>query len=65
VTMWRYPGPSYPSCSFLAELTDVEVDTRVWRILALRVNQHFGSGPVPLKDGVVSPWVSPLGLISS
>jgi hypothetical protein len=63
VTMWSYPGPSCPNHSFSAELVDEEVDTRVQRILVLRVNQH--SSPVPLWDGVVSPLVSPLGLISA
>jgi hypothetical protein len=38
VTMWRYSGPSYPDRTFSAKLADVEVDTRVQRILALRVN---------------------------
>jgi hypothetical protein len=60
--MWKYSGPSCPDRSFSAELADVEVDTWVQRILALGVNQHSNSGPVPLRDGVVSPWVSPLGL---
>jgi hypothetical protein len=36
--MWRYLGPSCPYHPFLAELADVKVDTRVRRILALRVN---------------------------
>jgi hypothetical protein len=63
--MWRYSGPSYPDRTFSAKLANVEVDTRVQRILALRVNRHSGSDPDPLRDGVVSPWVSPLGLVSA
>jgi hypothetical protein len=55
VRMWRYLGPNNPDRSFTTELADVEVDTRVRRILALRVNRHSGSGPVHLRDGVVSP----------
>jgi hypothetical protein len=65
VTMWRYSGPSCPDRSFSAELADAEVDTRVRRILALGVNRHSVSDPVPLRDGVVSPWVRSLGLISA
>jgi hypothetical protein len=61
--MWRYLGPNYPNLSFSAELTDVEVDTQVRSILALRVNQHSGFSPVPLRDGVTIPWVSLLGLM--
>jgi hypothetical protein len=61
--MWRYLGPSYPDRSFSAELTNAEVDTWVQRILALGVNRHSGSSLVPLRDRVISPWVSPLGLI--
>jgi hypothetical protein len=53
--MWRYTGPSYPDHSFSTELADVEVDTRVRRILALGVNQHSSSGPVHLRHEVVSP----------
>jgi hypothetical protein len=61
--MWRYPGPSCSDRSFLAELTDAEVDSWVRRILGLGVNRHSGYGPVPLRDEVVSPWVSLLRLI--
>jgi hypothetical protein len=56
--MWRYPGPSCPNRSFSAELIDAEVDTQVRKILALGVNRHSGSSLIPLRDGVVSPWVS-------
>jgi hypothetical protein len=56
--MWRYPGPSCPNCSFSAELIDAEFDTQVRKILALGVNRHSGSSLIPLRDGVVSPWVS-------
>jgi hypothetical protein len=56
--MWRYPGPSCPNRSFSAELIDAEFDTQVRKILALGVNRHSGSSLIPLRDGVVSPWVS-------
>jgi hypothetical protein len=65
VTMWRYPGHSCHHCSFPIELVNAEVDTRVWRILALKVNWYSGSGPFPLRDGVVIPWVSLLEFISA
>jgi hypothetical protein len=57
--MWRYAGPSCP------DFADAEVDTWVQRILALGVNLHSRFGPIPLRDGVASPWVSPLGPISA
>jgi hypothetical protein len=63
--MCKYPGPSCPDHPFLAELVDVEVDTQVRRILALRVNRHSDSGPVPLRNGVASPRVSPLRIVSA
>jgi hypothetical protein len=33
--MWMYPGPSCPDRSFSTELDDAEIDTQIWRILAL------------------------------
>jgi hypothetical protein len=48
-----------PNRSFLAELMNAEVDTQVRKILALGVNRHSGFGPVPLRDGVINPRVSP------
>jgi hypothetical protein len=63
VTMWRYPGPSCSDHSFSAELDDKEIDTQVRMILALRVHQSSGPFPIPLVEGVISPWVSPLKLI--
>jgi hypothetical protein len=63
--MWRYPGLSCPNHFFSIELADADVDTRVRMILALRVNRHSSSGPVPMRDGVSSPWLSSLGLVSA
>jgi hypothetical protein len=60
VTMWRYPGPSCPDHFFLAKLADVEIDTRVRRVIALEVHQSSNPYLIPLREGVVSPWVSPL-----
>jgi hypothetical protein len=63
--MWWYLGTSCSDRLFSAELVDVEVDTWVRRILALRVIRRSGSSPVPLRDEVASPWVCPLGLVST
>jgi hypothetical protein len=60
--MWRYLGPGCPDRSFQAELGDARVDTNVLRILALGVNRCTGLGPVSLREGVISPWVSLLEL---
>jgi hypothetical protein len=51
--MWSYLGPSCPDNSFSAELKGEEVNSWVWRILALGAHRHSGSGPIPLRDGVV------------
>jgi hypothetical protein len=61
--MWMYLGPSYPDHSFFAELGNAEIDIQVRRILVHRVHQNSGSSPIPLREGVISPWVSPLKLI--
>jgi hypothetical protein len=41
---------------------DAEVNARVQRTLALRVNRRSGPGPVSIREVVASPWVSPLQL---
>jgi hypothetical protein len=63
--MWRYPVPSCPDRTFSVELVGVDVDSQVQRILALRVHRHSGSAPIPLRDGVVTPWVILLGPIAA
>jgi hypothetical protein len=60
--MWRYPGPGCPDHSFQAKLGDAEVDTHVRGICALGVDRRTGPNSVSLREGVVSPWVSPLEL---
>jgi hypothetical protein len=57
--MWMYPGPSFPDRSFSTKLDNADIDIRVQRILALRA--HWNSGPnlIPLREGVIIPWVSP------
>jgi hypothetical protein len=57
-----YPGPSCPDRPFSAELDDMEIDPRIWGVLAHGANKKFGIGTVPLSKGVVNPWVSLLEL---
>jgi hypothetical protein len=46
-----YPGPNCPVHPFSVELGDTEL-----------ADLKFGSGLIPLREGVKSPWVSPLDL---
>jgi hypothetical protein len=63
MTMWMYPGPSCPSHPFSVELGDTENNTQIRGVLAHGADLNFGSSPVPLREGVESPWVSLLKLI--
>jgi hypothetical protein len=60
--MWMYLGPSCPNRPFSEELGDTEINTQIRGVLAHGANLNFGSGPVPLREGVESPWVSLLKL---
>jgi hypothetical protein len=67
MTMGMYPEPSCPDRLFSMELDDTEINTRIWgggegRVLAHGADLNIGSDPVPLREGVKSPWVSPLEL---
>jgi hypothetical protein len=62
MTMWMYPGPSCPNRPFNVELYVTEISTQIQGVLAHRANQIFCSGPVPLREGVNSPWVGLLEL---
>jgi hypothetical protein len=64
MTMWMHMGPGCPDLPFSTELGDSEINTRVREILAHGVDQNFGSGSVPPREGVESPWVSLLKLNS-
>jgi hypothetical protein len=55
--MWMYLGPSCPNCSFSIELDDAEIDAQIRGILV------HGPSAFPLRERVVSPWVSLLKLI--
>jgi hypothetical protein len=58
-------GPSCSNHSFSAEFGDAEIDIWIWRILALGAHQNSGPSPIPLREGVISPWVSPFELAST
>jgi hypothetical protein len=62
VTMWMNLGPSCLDHPFSAELGDTEINTRIQGVLAHWANLNLSSGPVTLREGVDSPWVSLLGL---
>jgi hypothetical protein len=63
--MWLYPGPNCPYRSFSAELDNAEIDIWIRRILALGAHRNSGSSPIPLREGVVMPWVGLLELASA
>jgi hypothetical protein len=46
----------------LPVLGDMEIKTCIQGVLAHGVHQNFGSSPVPLREGVNTPWVSLLEL---
>jgi hypothetical protein len=60
--MWVYQGPSCPDRPFSAELDGTEVNTQIRGVLAHGADLNSGSSPVPIRDGVNSPWVSLLDL---
>jgi hypothetical protein len=62
VTMWMNLGPSCLDHPFSAELGDTEINTRIQGVLSHWANLNLSSGPVTLREGVDSPWVSLLGL---
>jgi hypothetical protein len=63
MTMWMYPWPSCPNHSFPTELDDTEINARICGILVHGANQNPDPNSIPLRGGVVSPWVSLLKLI--
>jgi hypothetical protein len=62
--MGMYHVPSCPGCPSSEELSVVEVDARIHKVLDLGVNLNPGVGPVPLQRGVTSTRVSMPGSIS-
>jgi hypothetical protein len=61
--MWVYSRPSCPDRSFSAELDDAEVDAQIRRALVHEASWNSGPSPIPLREGAISTWVSPLKLI--
>jgi hypothetical protein len=60
MTMWMYLGSSCADRPFFEELGDTEVNTQVHGVLAHGDVLNHGTDPVPLREGVDRPWVSPL-----
>jgi hypothetical protein len=56
--MWMYPRPSCPDYSFSIKLDDMEINAQIREILVHGPNQNPGPNPIPLRGGVVNPWVS-------
>jgi hypothetical protein len=54
MTMWRYPRPGRPDCSFSVELMDAEVDARVQKFLAIEARRPSVPGPASLREGLAA-----------
>jgi hypothetical protein len=52
--MWLYPRPSCPDHSFSEELSDVEINTRIHKVLDHGADLNPRAGPAPLGEGVAS-----------
>jgi hypothetical protein len=61
--MYLYLEPSWLDHPFVEELSAVEVDSRIHKVLDLGVNPNPRASPVPLHDGVARARVSMLGPI--
>jgi hypothetical protein len=61
--MWIYSGPSCPDHPFSTELGDTEINTQIRGVLAHGADLNLGSGLIPLREGIDSPWLSSLGLL--
>jgi hypothetical protein len=61
--MWMYPEPSCPDHPISMELGDTKINTQIQGVPPHGADLNFDSGKVPLREGVESPWVSPLKLI--
>jgi hypothetical protein len=62
--MWTYLGPSCPDRPSSEELSAVEVEARIHKVLDLGVNPIPGAILVPLQRGITSVRVYTLGLVS-
>jgi hypothetical protein len=61
--MSTYPRPSCPNHLFSDELGDMEINTRIHKVLAHGADLNPRVGPASLRKGVNNSWVSPLGPI--
>jgi hypothetical protein len=59
--MWLYPCPSCPNCSLSEELSMVEINTQIHKVLDHEPDPNPVAGPVPLREGVASTRVSLFG----
>jgi hypothetical protein len=50
--MGMYPGPSCPDRPSSEELSMVEIDSQIYKVLDLGVNLNPKAGPVPYEDSV-------------
>jgi hypothetical protein len=50
--MWLCQGPSCLDCSFSKELSEVEINTQIHKVLDHGANLNPGAGPAPLREGV-------------
>jgi hypothetical protein len=64
MTLWMYLGLSCPDHPFSVELDDTEINTQIRGVLAHGADHNFGSGPIPLREGVDNRCVSLLELTS-
>jgi hypothetical protein len=61
--MWMYPGLICSDRSFPPELDDVEIDARIWKLLALGAHPNSSPSSIHFREGLVSACVSSLKLI--
>jgi hypothetical protein len=52
--MWLYPGSSCYDHPFFEELGDVEINTRIHKVLAHGAEMNLGADPTSLREGVDS-----------
>jgi hypothetical protein len=61
--MWLYRGPSCPNHSSFEELSVVEIDARIHKVLDLRIKLNPRACPTTLQGGVASARICTLGLV--
>jgi hypothetical protein len=61
MTMWMYAGTGCPDRPFSKELGDTKINTQICGVLTLGADLDLSSSLIPIREGVDSPWVSPLG----